>query len=154
MDVVGVGGSSIVGVGSDADVMRVTPDVAMRDAMSRSNGVTMGGGDGVRCTGAVQLMAAGVVSVTSTVTAREAEESHRGHTGGAKNDAENVEVHPSTRGSQRAPFSEVLIQEPADEDSYGHSVIPVSASQLHSWLGVRIDTHRVPKRWHDFAVEP
>jgi hypothetical protein len=46
---------------------------------------------------AVHLVASGVVAVASTsaVTAREAEEGHRGHASGAKNDAENVEVHLS-----------------------------------------------------------
>jgi hypothetical protein len=44
---------------------------------------------------AVELMAAGVVGVPSTVTARESEERHCCHAGGAKNHAEYVEVHLS-----------------------------------------------------------
>ena len=57
---------------------------------------------------AVELVAGGIMAMpwtsmpwTSAVTAREAEEGHRGHASGAKNDAENVEVHLSTHGSQR-----------------------------------------------------
>src|SRR5205809_6993448 len=41
----------------------------------------------------MELMAAGVVGVASTVTARESEERHCCHAGGAKNHAEYVEVH-------------------------------------------------------------
>jgi hypothetical protein len=48
---------------------------------------------------AMKLVAGGVVAVTSTsaVTAREAEDGHCSHASGAKNDAENIEVHLSTR---------------------------------------------------------
>src|SRR3954469_19815115 len=55
-------------------------------------------GDGVWRAGAVHLVAGGVVTVmASAVTAREAEESHRGHTRGAEYHAEDVEVHRSKR---------------------------------------------------------
>jgi hypothetical protein len=50
---------------------------------------------------AVELVAAGVVSVASTVTARESKERHRCHAGGTKNHAEYVEVHLSTHRSLR-----------------------------------------------------
>jgi hypothetical protein len=65
--------------------------------MSRS--VTRPDCVGVPSADPVNLMAGGVVAVASTsaVTAREAEDSHCGHASGAKNDAENVEVHRGMR---------------------------------------------------------
>jgi hypothetical protein len=64
-------------------------------------GVTRTDCVGVARTDAVDFMAGGVAAVASTsaVTAREAEDGHCGHASGAKNDAENVEVHLSTHGS-------------------------------------------------------
>jgi hypothetical protein len=66
---------------------------------------------------AVELVAASIVSVaSSTVTARESEERHSCHAGGAKNHAEYVEVHLfSSRKSGGFHFSEVPMQESPDD---------------------------------------
>ena len=53
-------------------------------------------GSNVRCSDAVNLVAAGVVAVMSpAMAARKAEERHRGHAGGAEYQAEDVEIHCS-----------------------------------------------------------
>src|SRR6266550_403072 len=101
---------------------------------------------------AVQFVARGVVArVDSTMAAGESQQRHRSHPSGAENHAEYVEVHLSTHGSQRALLSKALIQESPDENSYEDSVLPVSATQLNSYLGVKIDTQRREKHWHDFV---
>jgi hypothetical protein len=70
---------------------------AMRDGRAGC----MSGRTAVDMTGdAVELVAAGVVSVASTMTARESKERHGSHAGGTENHAEYVEVHLSTHGSQ------------------------------------------------------
>ena len=56
---------------------------------------------------AVELVAAGVMSVgSSTMTARESEERHCCHAGGAKNHAEYVEVHLFSSPEVRSPFQQ------------------------------------------------
>src|SRR3982751_1333686 len=68
----------------------------MRHRVSRRDAMTMRAADRVRRDDAVQFVAGGIVTVmASAVTAREAEESHRGHTGGTEYHAKNVEVHRS-----------------------------------------------------------
>jgi len=90
---------------------------AMRDGMASC----MSGRSAMDVTGdAVEFVAASVVSVSSrsssTVTARESEERHGCHAGGAKNHAEYVEVHLfSSRKSEGFHFSEVPMQESPDE---------------------------------------
>src|ERR1700693_5755372 len=67
---------------------------SMRDTMRWSNRVAVGRSNAMRCTGAMDLVATGVVAVMSpAVAARKAEERHRGHAGGAEYQAEDVEVH-------------------------------------------------------------
>jgi hypothetical protein len=71
---------------------------AVGDAMRRRHSVSVRAADRVRRYDAMQLVSGGVVSVVApTVTAREAEESHRGHASGAEYHAEDVEVHRSQR---------------------------------------------------------
>src|SRR3954469_6295101 len=69
---------------------------ADRHPVRRRDIVTVRAADRVRRDDAVQFVAGGILTVmASAVTAREAEESHRGHTGGTEYHAKNVEVHRS-----------------------------------------------------------
>src|SRR3982751_5040808 len=68
----------------------------VRHRVSGRDAMTMRAADRVRRDDSVQFVAGGIVTVmASAVTAREAEESHRGHTGGTEYHAKNVEVHRS-----------------------------------------------------------
>ena len=68
---------------------------SMRDSMRWSNRMAVRRSN-VRCSDAMNLVAARVVAVMSpAVAARKAEERHRGHAGGAEYQAEDVEIHCS-----------------------------------------------------------
>jgi len=91
--------------------------------------------------------------VTSTVATRESQKRHRCHAGGTQNNAEYVEVHLSTRGSQRVFTSaKCWCKNPRTNYSYGDSVLHVSVAQLQSRLGVNFDTQPAAKPWHASAA--
>src|ERR1700730_10489451 len=76
-----------------SDLVRVpSRSRSVRDPVRWSDRVGVRRPDVVRCPGAMNLVAARVVAVMSrAMVARKAQERHRGHAGGAQDQAENEE---------------------------------------------------------------
>ena len=119
-------------VGIDVRRMRigVRGRVTVVDSMSVPSDVSIAYGMTVAAD-TMQLVTGGVVPVMASMTTGEAQERHRCHARGAQNDTEYVEVHLSAhvvRGSLQQSADPRI----PDENSYGDSVLRVSAAQLNS----------------------